>query len=155
MRSLRHFILAISLALAACQTGGTKETVGTFGGAAAGALLGSQFGKGNGKLAMVGLGALGGALLGGSIGKSLDATDRIEAERAEQRAYGAPVGQTIAWSNPQSGNSGQITPLRDGYSPSGQLCREFNQTISVGGQRQQGYGTACRQPDGSWRIVSQ
>jgi surface antigen len=24
----------------------------------------------------------------------------------------------------------------------------------VGGKMQQGYGTACRQPDGSWRIVN-
>jgi hypothetical protein len=32
-------------------------------------------------------------------------------------------------------------------------CREFQQTITVGGQTQEAYGTACRQSDGSWKIV--
>jgi surface antigen len=32
-------------------------------------------------------------------------------------------------------------------------CREFTQTITVGGQAVQATGTACRQPDGSWRIM--
>ena len=32
-------------------------------------------------------------------------------------------------------------------------CREFTQTISIGGKIQQGYGTSCRQPDGSWKII--
>lgn len=31
-------------------------------------------------------------------------------------------------------------------------CREFTQTISIGGQLQKGIGTACLQPDGSWQI---
>ena len=35
-----------------------------------------------------------------------------------------------------------------------QHCREFQQTVMVGGQPQQGYGTTCLQPDGSWQIVS-
>lgn len=32
-------------------------------------------------------------------------------------------------------------------------CREFAQTITVGGQPVQAVGTACRQPDGTWRIM--
>lgn len=148
--------IALVLALGACDTtGGTKQTIGTIGGGAAGALLGSQFGHGTGKLAMVGLGTLAGALVGGSVGKSLDSADRMAAQGAEQRAYGAPIGETIAWNNPQSGNRGTITPTRDGYAANGSYCREFQQSITVGGQQQRGYGTACRQPDGTWKIVSE
>jgi len=33
-------------------------------------------------------------------------------------------------------------------SGSGQLV-----AIAIGGQQQQAYGTACRQPDGSWKII--
>lgn len=33
-------------------------------------------------------------------------------------------------------------------------CREYTRTIYIGGQAQQGVGTACLQPDGSWQIVS-
>jgi surface antigen len=35
----------------------------------------------------------------------------------------------------------------------GQYCREYRQTVKVGGKTQEGYGTACRQPDGTWKIV--
>lgn len=34
-------------------------------------------------------------------------------------------------------------------------CREFQTTVLVNGQPQPSYGTACRQPDGAWKIVSQ
>jgi hypothetical protein len=34
-------------------------------------------------------------------------------------------------------------------------CREFQTQTMVGGQPQPSYGTACQQPDGSWKIVSQ
>lgn len=42
-------------------------------------------------------------------------------------------------------------PYTDGY---GRYCREYQSTLSVGGASQRGYGTACLQPDGSWRIVN-
>jgi hypothetical protein len=35
----------------------------------------------------------------------------------------------------------------------GQTCREYQSTITVGNQQQQAYGTACLQPDGTWRVV--
>ncbi len=34
-----------------------------------------------------------------------------------------------------------------------QNCRQYQTTIQVNGQPQQSYGTACQQPDGTWRIV--
>jgi hypothetical protein len=38
-------------------------------------------------------------------------------------------------------------------APATQNCREYQTTIQVNGQPQQSYGTACQQPDGTWRIV--
>lgn len=148
-------IFALVLLLPACQTDnmGTKEGMGTLGGAALGGLLGSQIGKGSGNLAATGAGVLLGAWLGNEIGASLDKADRTELSRAESRAYTAPMGQQITWNNPQSGNSGTIVPVRDGYAGNGAYCREFQQTIMVGGKKQQGFGKACQQPDGSWKIV--
>ncbi len=32
-------------------------------------------------------------------------------------------------------------------------CREYQSTVMVGGRPQSSYGTACLQPDGTWRIV--
>lgn len=148
-------VLALSTMLAGCQTGsmGTKEGVGTVGGAVAGGLIGSRFGGGSGKLVAVGIGTLLGAFAGREIGSSLDKADQAYADRAATQAYAAPIGQRISWNNPQSGNQGVIVPVKDGYDGSGAYCREFQQTIVVGGRTEQAFGTACRQPDGSWKIV--
>ncbi len=149
-------MLAAALGLGACNTlqgAGNKQIIGTGAGAVAGGLLGSQVGGGKGQLWATGAGVLLGGLLGSEIGASLDNADRAMAQQAQQRAYSVPVGETISWSNPQSGNHGTYTPRRDGYSSSGRYCREYQQDIVVGGKRQSGYGTACQQPDGSWEIV--
>jgi surface antigen len=149
-------MMVSTLALGACQTmdgSNTKQVVGTGGGAIIGGILGSKVGGGSGQLWATGAGALLGALVGSEIGKSLDAADRGYASKATHQAYDAPVGETISWRNPDSGNYGNITPTRDGYSSSGRYCREYQQTIYVGGKKESGYGTACRQPDGSWEIV--
>ncbi|HEV7367898.1 RT0821/Lpp0805 family surface protein [Arenibaculum sp.] len=154
---MRKLIIAgtAALGLAACQTGdlGTKQTVGALGGAAAGGLLGSQFGSGTGALIMTGAGTLLGAFVGSELGRSLDRADQAAAGRAAMQAYSAPVGQTISWSNPDSGNSGTVTPVREGRTQTGAYCREFQQTILVGGRSERAVGQACQQADGSWQIV--
>jgi hypothetical protein len=33
-------------------------------------------------------------------------------------------------------------------------CREYQSTVIVGNRKQQSYGTACLQPDGSWSLVN-
>jgi hypothetical protein len=38
-------------------------------------------------------------------------------------------------------------------APSSLTCREYSSTQIIGGSPQQVFGTACQQPDGSWRIV--
>ena len=156
--AIRAALIGTLFAAAGCaeQGYGTKQTVGGLGGAALGGLLGAQFGSGTGKLATTAAGVLIGALAGSEIGRSLDRADRNYANQAVNRAHTAPIGETITWNNPQSGNHGTITPTREGYQPStGAYCREFQQRITVGGKTQQGYGVACRQPDGAWRIVQQ
>jgi hypothetical protein len=35
----------------------------------------------------------------------------------------------------------------------GGTCREYQTTTMIGGVPQRAYGTACLQPDGTWRIV--
>jgi len=150
-------MLVSTLGMTACQntTGnwGTKQTVGTGAGAVLGGLAGSQIGSGSGRLWATGAGVLLGALVGSEIGSSLDAADRLQMEQAQGKAYAAPIGEPIAWNNPNSGNSGTIVAVRDGTSTSGRYCREYQQTITVGGKQQSGYGTACQQPDGTWQIV--
>ena len=67
---LSTLLSASLLATAGCADGiGTKQGVGTLGGAAAGGLAGAQIGKGTGQLAATAGGVLLGALLGASIEK--------------------------------------------------------------------------------------
>ncbi|WP_245689491.1 RT0821/Lpp0805 family surface protein [Roseospirillum parvum] len=145
--------LILSGGLAGCSGQGDKQTVGTLIGAAAGAALGTQIGGGTGRYAAIAGGTLLGAWLGSEAGKSLDRADQAALENAQQEAHQAPVGETIAWNNPDSGHSGSVTPVRDGYSQSGRYCREYRTVIEVDGRQQDAYGTACRQPDGSWEII--
>lgn len=47
-----------------------------------------------------------------------------------------------------------VSPASPVYTDSlGRTCREYQTTVSVGGAPQPAYGTACLQPDGSWRVV--
>lgn len=143
--------------LGACAQGGvgvSNEGLGNLGGAVAGGLLGSQFGGGSGKIFTSVGGALLGAWAGGAIVRNLSQADQGYYNQAAGQAYNAPNGQTITWVNPQSGAQGTITPVRTGQTSSGALCREYQQTITVGGRTERAYGTACRQADGSWQIVS-
>lgn len=149
-------MIAAVFSLAACETlnsRGNKELAGGAGGAVLGGLAGSQIGSGSGQMWATGAGVLLGALIGSEIGSSLDKADMMYAKKANTTAYEAPIGETVTWNNPDSGNYGQVTPVRDGYSSAGRYCREYQQTIVVGGKEQSAYGTACQQPDGSWEIV--
>jgi hypothetical protein len=86
---LSTLLSASLLATAGCAEGiGTKQGVGTLGGAAAGGLAGAQFGKGTGQLAATAGGVLLGALLGSEVGKSLDRADQSYATRAASRSDG-------------------------------------------------------------------
>jgi len=135
------------------QGGGVnKQDVGTVAGAIGGGVIGSNIGKGKGAIAATIGGALLGGMLGSSIGASLDNADRAAAEQNAQRALEtSQPGQRLPWRGQNA--YGDITPAAYYQNSAGQYCREYQQTITVGGRTQQGHGVACREPDGSWRIV--
>lgn len=145
-------MMLVGFLLMGCEPVGTKTTIGGLGGAAAGGLLGAALGgSGTG----IAAGTILGGLIGGAIGNRLDAADQEKANVAAARALeSVPAGQSVAWRNPDSGNAGAVTPMRTYQTANGQYCREYTQTINVGGEKHQSYGTACRQADGTWRIVS-
>lgn len=146
-------VAASALVLAGCAGQGQKETGGTLVGAAAGGLLGSQFGSGTGKLIGTALGVVAGGFLGKEVGKSLDNADKAAMKQSTQYSLEATkVGHTSSWSNPDSGNRGSVTPTKTYQAPTGEYCREYQQTVTVGGKTEEAYGTACRKPDGTWKV---
>jgi len=154
MKRASVFLLIPALVLYACATPmGPKETAGTIIGGASGAVIGSQFGGGSGRLVGVAIGTLAGALIGQEVGRSLDRADRLAMENTAQESLEySRTGRTRTWRNPDSGHSGTFTPTRT-YQAEGRYCREYTQTVMIGGNEQKAYGKACRQPDGTWQIV--
>ncbi len=146
------------LAVACSQNGGRdsgvkKSDIGTIAGGLGGAFLGSNVGKGSGKTVGIAAGTLLGAYLGNQVGASLDRADMAYYNQtAQQTLETAKVNQTSTWRNPDSGNTGTITPTKTIKTVDGGYCREYTQTINVGGKTEQGFGTACRQEDGSWKV---
>jgi len=157
-RCVAIFVLLFAFPALSCQSladmtsENPKAVLGSLGGAAAGAGIAALAGGGAGWIIAAGLA---GGLLGGAIGAHLDDKDKkLAAQNAAATFENGRTGQTATWKNPDSGNSGSITPTKTYQGASGQYCREYRQEIIVGGEKQQGYGTACRQPDGSWKIQS-
>ena len=154
MVAMMAAVMSLSI-LGGCVTDqGSKQIIGSLVGAGIGGFGGSKIGSGKGQLAAIAVGTLAGGLLGNSIGGSLDRADKAYAQKAQWDAASAPIGETIAWSNPETGNQGRVTPTREGRHSSGAYCREYQTEVIVGGEAQVGYGTACRMPDGDWEIQS-
>lgn len=157
MRIFRILAVALAglLAVACADTQtANKQNVGTVLGGIGGAVAGSAFGSGSGRLVGVAAGTLLGALAGSEIGKSLDRADQAYINQTSSRALEQnPTNQPAQWRNPDSGNTGTVTPTRTYQTNTGQYCREFQQTVTVDGRSESAYGTACRQPDGTWKIV--
>ncbi|MHB2167806.1 glycine zipper domain-containing protein [Alsobacter sp. R-9] len=142
---------AIGLGAAGCsQSTGPNEVGGTMIGAVAGGLLGSTIGGGAGKTAAIIGGTLIGGFLGNTIGRNMDENARAQAYNAQYAAVSS--GQRAEWSAP-SGSRGYVEP-GPVYRDANGTCRRYTHTIYVDGRPQQGSGTACRNPDGSWQIVS-
>ena len=131
----------------------TKMQTGTAIGALTGGALAYGLGQDSSNKevwTVLGIGL--GAMIGQSIGQQLDERDRyLMAQTFEHTMEKAPTNASGQWQNPDTGHGGTITPTNT-IVTNGTPCREFTQTVSIGGQMQEAYGTACRQADGSWKI---
>lgn len=143
-------ILATSISLAGCSSMSNQD-VGTVSGGVIGGLVGSQFGQGGGQLLAIGAGTLAGALIGGAIGKNMDETDKLKMNQALEQNQ---VGQPAYWTNPKTEAHYTVVPTHNVTVHGNKYCREYRTTANIAGKQQQMYGTACRQPDGSWKMMS-
>lgn len=146
-------IIIISFLLASCESMNKQQTGALIGGAS-GAVLGSFFGKGSGRVGATAIGAIAGAAIGSSIGSNMDKKDQMYHMNSSHKALEfSPTGQAVEWRNPDNGHHGSITPIKTYQAQNGLYCREYTQDVHVAGKTQQAYGKACRQPDGTWKIV--
>lgn len=136
--------------LAGCETppDRQKETSGAVIGAVVGGVLGNQIGSGGGRVAGTIIGTIAGGVVGGSIGRNMDDTDRLKAAQALETS---PTGAPVTWVNPDTRTQYTVVPTRT-YQRAQGPCREYTMDSVIGGRPEKVYGTACRQPDGSWRV---
>ena len=84
--------------------------------------------------------------------RQLNAADEaVLALTAQTALEGNPPNEPLPWRG-QSG-SGSVIPGDYYETPDGQYCRAFDETVTVGGETRRSHGNACREPDGTWRMV--
>lgn len=153
-----------------------RDVLGLLIGGGLGALAGSQFGKGSGRIGATAGGAVLGALIGSAFAGSgvFGPTPGYAAERHDRRYrhyrrhhpayYAAPAYRTYYEPAYQPAYQPVYEPAyasvpapsypvasSDGYP--NEYCREFETVITINGVPQPSHGNACYRPDGSWRIV--
>ena len=147
----RSLILALAATLVLGTAACTNEQTGQVVGGILGGVAGHQVGSGTGQDVATVVGAIAGTFIGGAVGRSMDDTDRLKARQSLE--YNR-TNESSYWQNPNTGTEYTVTPTRTYQTGSGQYCREYTTDVIVGGRRETAYGTACRQQDGSWLVVS-
>ena len=145
--------IALAVGLAACQSTGGPP--GNFGGPAT-PPPGTGYGieDPNAGLAPGGAGAVLGGISSSEVGRTLAEGDLQRAAQAEFYALeAAQAGAEYAWSSPETGTRGTIV-AGEPYQINRSECRDYTHNVFVSGSERTLRGTACRQPNGTWRSVS-
>ena len=74
------------------------------------------------------------------------------AAASDALAHGAK-DTSVPWQNPQTGASGNITPLATPYSEGGLPCRDFLASYVHGTAQDWLQGAACRTASGTWEVT--
>jgi surface antigen len=88
-------------------------------------------------------------VIGGRIGPRLDMTDQVCATQALEHT---PTGTPVRWQT-ASGIPVTFTVTRTEDGQGRQSCRDFEATAQFASHTDTVRGTACKGPDGSWRVT--
>lgn len=62
-------------------------------------------------------------------------------------------GREFTWRNEATGHSGTVLTIKGFVTSGGQICREFQSTVSLGAETKTRHGLGCRLEDGSWETL--
>jgi surface antigen len=142
-------IVLLAVMLSGCMVGQS----GTSSRTAVGAFAGSSAVSGEARASAL-LEALNGGLIAGEIGTDLRSGDRRMALAAEYQALEyASVGQPVSWRGANDRTTGEVTAAAP-YRVGSQDCRQYVHTVRVGETTKTARGTACREEDGRWALLS-
>jgi surface antigen len=65
-----------------------------------------------------------------------------------------PSNVTVRWGNRREGVDYAVTPTRTYEAPNGDRCRDYVIDLAMRGERFEAENTACRGPDGAWKLGS-
>ncbi len=155
MRRFTIGILSAGLLLSGCANNEQASTLlGQGIGAIAGAMLGTEIGAGRGNDAAIALGTLLGAFVGGQVGRRLSQEDWTIAGKTQQQTLEtAPSGSARSWTNPDTGARGSVSAEPAHAREEAAVCRRFSHTIESEGENDTLKGVACRQADGTWKVI--
>ncbi len=157
-------VIALSAGLIAAGVGPSRagDLDPLFGG-----LIGGGLGAGVGYAAGKSRGATIGGILGLGLGALIAAAADNDRHHPRQIAYAPPppVYAPPAYEPPYQQGAyhqpyqpapvyGQQPDPYGGTRYSQNYCRQYNGSVSVNGNTYPSYGTACLQPDGTWRMVN-
>lgn len=97
---------------------------------------------------------------GEKVADASDAWQPSEVDLAYARAAAAEVlahggnDTSMPWENPNTGASGNITPLAASYSEGGLPCRDFLASYVHGETQSWLQGSGCRTGRGKWEVKS-
>ena len=77
---------------------------------------------------------------------------RYERETLDASLETSVSGVSLEWRNPDTGSSGEITPVRTFQTADGRYCREYQEIQWLSHGREERGGIACRQSDGMWKV---
>lgn len=147
------FLLGTGLVACSSNTQNENTVLGAASGAVAGGLAGSAIGAGTGNAVAIGVGAVTGAIVGGVVGHSMDHSDNTRAYRIMD--YN-PTNKQETWQNKKTHSSYTVKPTSNMLTINGNPnCRKFTTMGVIDGKASEEMsGTACRQPNGTWKAVS-
>lgn len=148
---LRGWVILLCIfVLTGCDTM-TNQDAGAITGAVAGGLIGSTVGQGSGQFLAIAAGTLAGAYIGGAVGRNMDESDRLKMKEALENN---DIDEPAYWRNAHTKTRYRVVPVRNVVIKGNKYCREYRTVAEIAGKKQEMYGTACRQPDGSWKAIS-
>ncbi len=139
-------LCCVAVSLSGCAEMNKGQT-GAAAGAAGGALIGQMIG--NDREATL-IGAAVGTMFGYIVGNEMDKADRQKLNNVYETGRS---GQAATWSNPDNGNSYNVTP-QPAYNPpsSSGPCRKAEIEAVIDGKVEKTYTTACRDEYGQWQV---
>jgi len=132
----------------------SPDPAGILAGGLIGGLLGNSIGRGANRTGATIAGVIVGGAVGAALTRNMDCDDRSYAYKTYYNGFNSGRPGSYQWRNPRNDNRGEFRIGGYFNDPYGFRCARFNQVTYIRGRAYRANGVACRQPDGSWTIVS-